>query len=285
MSTLHDFWRPLGDSGLIVSPLGLGTVKLGRDQGVKYPNGFTIPDDRAAAALLAQARELGINLLDTAPAYGVSEQRLGPLLRGQRHEWLICSKVGEEFEDGASRFDFSAAHTRLSVQRSLQRLETDYLDLVLVHSDGNDLTVLEETGVYAELQRLKQEGLIRAFGFSGKTVAGGLQALEQGDCAMVTYNLAEQSEKPVLDYAARHGKGILIKKALASGHACRPAQQVGQATPKDACLHGEDPVRASFELIFAHPAVSSVIVGTITPAHLAHNVATAAALLQARQFA
>ena len=273
MSTLHDFWRPLGSTGLRVSPLGLGTVKLGRDQGVKYPSGFVIPDDRAAAALLAQARELGINLLDTAPAYGVSEQRLGPLLRGQRHDWVICSKVGEEFEDGASRFDFSAAHTRFSVQRSLQRLETDYLDLVLVHSDGNDLAVLEHTGVYAELQRLKEQGLIRAFGFSGKTVAGGLAALERGDCAMVTYNLAEQGEKPVLDYAAAHGKGILIKKALASGHATR----------SESGLTGEDPVRASFELIFAHPAVSSAIVGTITPAHLAHNVATAAALLGARQ--
>lgn len=268
MSTLHGLWRPLGSTGLVVSPLGLGTVKLGRDQGVKYPNGFTIPDDRAAGELLAQARALGINLLDTAPAYGVSEQRLGPLLRGQRQDWVICSKVGEEFDDGASHFDFSGAHTRFSVERSLKRLETDYLDLVLVHSDGNDLLVLEQTEVYATLAQLKQEGLIRAFGFSGKTVAGGRKALQDGDCAMVTYNLAEQCERPVLDYAAAHGKGILIKKALASGHAC---------------LAGEDPVRASFELIFAHPAVSSAIVGTITPAHLAHNVATAAALLQAGQ--
>ena len=283
MSSLHDFWRPLGSSGLSVSPLGLGTVKLGRDQGVKYPNGFTIPDDRTAAALLSQARALGINLLDTAPAYGVSEQRLGPLLRGQRQDWVICSKVGEEFDHGASHFDFSAAHTRFSVERSLRRLETDYLDLVLVHSDGNDLAVLEQTEVYATLAQLKQEGLIRAFGFSGKTIAGGLRALEDGDCAMVTYNLNEQGEKPVLDYAASHGKGILIKKALASGHACRPAQQVGQATSQEACLTGMDPVRASLELIFAHPAVSSAIVGTINPAHLAHNVAIVADLLEARQ--
>lgn len=282
--TLHDLHRPLGATGLRVSPLGLGTVKLGRDQGVKYPSGFTIPDDRAAAALLVQARELGINLLDTAPAYGTSEQRLGPLLRGQRQDWVICSKVGEEFENGASWFDFSAAHTRLSVERSLRRLETDYLDLVLVHSDGNDLAVLEQTEVYATLAELKREGLIRAFGFSGKTVAGGLKALESGDCAMVTYNLSEQAERPVLDYAGAHGKGILIKKALASGHACRPAPQGGQASPR-AARPDEDPVRASFELIFAHPAVSSVIVGTITPAHLAHNVATAAQVIGARQSA
>ena len=266
MKTLHELHRPLGSTGLRVSPLGLGTVKLGRDQGVKYPNGFTIPDDREAQMLLTLARDLGINLIDTAPAYGTSEERLGPLLRGQRHEWVIVSKVGEEFEGGQSRHDFSAEHTRLSVERSLKRLETDFIDLVLVHSDGNDLAVLNDSGVYQALAELKQQGKIRGYGFSGKTVEGGLLALREGDCAMVTYNLNEQSEKPVLDYAASHGKAILVKKALASGHVC--------LSP------GVDPVQASFELLFAHPGVASAIVGTISPLHLAHNVATAAAVIR-----
>jgi aryl-alcohol dehydrogenase-like predicted oxidoreductase len=265
MHSLHNLHRPLGSTGLLVSPIGLGTVKLGRDQGVKYPNGFTIPDDAAARNLLAQARDLGINLIDTAPAYGTSETRLGPLLRGQREDWVIVSKVGEEFENGQSSFDFSPAHTRFSVERSLKRLETDFIDLVLVHSDGNDVAILRDSGVYETLIDLKREGKIRGFGLSGKTVEGGLFALDQGDCAMVTYNLNEQAEVPVLDYAEAHGKGILIKKALASGHAC---------------LAGEDPVRASFELIFSHPATASAIIGTINPQHLAHNVATAAAVLQ-----
>ncbi|KAF1054170.1 MAG: Aldo-keto reductase IolS [Stenotrophomonas maltophilia] len=266
MNGLHDLYRPLGSTGLNVSPLGLGTVKLGRDQGVKYPNGFRIPDDREAADLLAIARELGINLIDTAPAYGRSEERLGPLLRGQRDAWVIVSKTGEEFEAGQSRFDFSAAHTRRSVERSLQRLETDYIDLVLVHSDGNDVAVLEHTEVYNALEELKREGLIRGFGFSGKSVEGGRLALVRGDCAMVTYNLAEQAERPVLDFAQARGRGVLIKKALASGHAC--------------LAPGVDPVRASFELVFAHPAVSGAIVGTIDPLHLRHNVAVVEAILR-----
>ena len=87
--------RPLGRTGLQVSALGLGTVKLGRNQDVKYPRAFELPDDRSAAALLDRARGLGINLLDTAPAYGSSEERLGGLLAGQREHWIICSKVGE----------------------------------------------------------------------------------------------------------------------------------------------------------------------------------------------
>lgn len=268
IDTLHDLHRPLGDTGLRVSPLGLGTVKLGRDQGVKYPTGFAIPDDFAARQLLRQAQELGINLIDTAPAYGVSEERLGPLLQDQRDAWVIVSKVGEEFEAGQSRFDFTPGHARRSVERSLARLRTDRIDLLLVHSDGRDREILEDSGLYEALADLKRAGKIRAFGLSGKTVDGGLLALQRGDCAMVTYNLAEQGEKPVLDYAARHGKAILIKKALASGHACLGA--------------GIDPVRASFELVLGHPGVSSAIVGTIDPLHLAHNVACAAAVLRGR---
>ncbi|SFM12039.1 aldo/keto reductase [Halopseudomonas yangmingensis] len=264
MQTLQPHWRALGSTGLQVSPLGLGTVKLGRNQGVKYPNGFELPDDRSASALLAQARELGINLLDTAPAYGSSEERLGQLLAGQRQHWVLCSKVGEEFDGQHSHFDFSAAHTRRSVERSLQRLRTDYLDLVLVHSSGDDLVVLDQE-VCTTLQHLREEGLIRAWGFSGKTVEGGIRALQQADCAMVTYNLQQRDELPVLDFALSQGKGILIKKAFASGH-----------------LPGSDPATAvvdSLRLVLGHPAVASAIVGTINPRHLQDNVTAALQVL------
>lgn len=250
--------RPLGDTGIQVSALGLGTVKLGRDQGVKYPQGFSIPDDTSARELLAQARSLGINLIDTAPAYGTSEQRLGQLLQGQRNDWVICSKVGEEFERGQSRFDFSPEHTRYSVERSLRRLNTDMIDLVLVHSDGNDKRIIEELGTLQALRELQQRGLIRAFGMSTKTVEGGLAAARCADVVMLTYNLAQQEEKPVLDACAELGKAALIKKALASGH-------LAQDYP--------DPVQASMDLVFGHPGTSAAIVGTITPAHLAANTA------------
>lgn len=98
------------------------------------------------------------------------------------------------------------------MERSLQRLQTDRIDLVLVHSDGRDVDILRNSGVYETLAELKREGKILGYGLSGKTVEGGLLALDQGDCAMVTYNLNEQAERPVLDYAASHTKGILIKK-------------------------------------------------------------------------
>lgn len=251
--------RPLGSTGIDVSAIGLGTVKLGRDQGVKYPNGFTIPDDRQALELLAQARDLGINLIDTAPAYGVSEERLGTLLAGNQRDWVICSKVGEEFSDGQSHFDFTPEHTRFSIERSLSRLGVDAIDIVLVHSDGNDMHIIETLGTLQALAELKQRGLIRAFGMSTKTVEGGLAAAAQSDAVMVTYNLAQQEEAEVLDACAAQGKAGLIKKALASGH----------------LADIDNPVQASMDLILGHAGSTAAIVGTITPAHLQANVAAA----------
>ncbi len=251
--------RSLGSTGPRVGPLGLGTVKFGRNQGTKYPRPFDLPSDRDALALLELAWDLGINLLDTAPAYGASEERLGRLLRQCRRDWVIVTKVGEEFQDGLSRFDFSAAATRASVERSLRRLGVEALDAVLIHSSGDDLHILEREAVLPALLDLKQAGLIRAVGMSGKTVGGGLRAVECCDVVMVAYNLFERGELPVIRAARAAGKGVLVKKGLRSGHLDRTA--------------GVDPVRASMELILAEPGVSSLVVGTLSPEHLRANVA------------
>lgn len=257
--------RRFGSTDLLVSPLGLGTVKLGRNTGVKYPQPFSIPDDRAAAELIALAKSLGINLIDTAPAYGNSEQRLGSLLKGQRQDWVICSKVGEEFDarSGDSHFDFSARHTRQSIERSLDRLNTDYLDIVLVHSNGHDEHILQHEEALGTLQACKQEGLIRAIGMSTKTVSGGLLAAELSDAVMATYNPAYEDEAPVLDYCARHGKAAILKKAFGSGH----------------LVNARDPALAAMQFALKHPGVTSAIVGTINPAHLRENVAACARAL------
>ncbi|MCU7808441.1 MAG: aldo/keto reductase [Candidatus Thiodiazotropha sp. (ex Semelilucina semeliformis)] len=247
--------RLLGKTGIEVSPLGLGSVKFGRNEQVKYPAGFEIPDDAAVGRLLSMARDLGINLIDTAPAYGTSEERLGRLLPGNRQDWVIVTKVGEIFEQGQSRFDFSDPHTRLSVEQSLRRLRTDYLDVVLIHSHGDDMQILEHEPVLETLRDLQRKGLVRAIGMSSKTVEGGLRVAETCDLVMATCNLDYNDELPVLQAAEREGKGVLVKKGLMSGH-----------------VRGEEGVRRSMEFIFSQPGVSSMIVGTINPDHLASNV-------------
>ncbi len=255
-----NWFRELGGTGLTVSALGLGTVKLGRNRGLKYPAGFALPDERSAAALLDCARDLGINLLDTAPAYGSSEARLGRLLAGRRADWILCTKVGEEFDGEASRFDFSPAHTRASVRRSLRRLRTDYLDIVLVHSDGRDLAIIEREGTLETLAELRREGLIRAFGMSTKSAEGGLAAAGACDVVMLTYNLERREELPVLEACRRLGRGALVKKPLASGRL--PADR-------------DDALQAAMDLVLGHPGTGAAVVGTIDPAHLALDVAAA----------
>jgi aryl-alcohol dehydrogenase-like predicted oxidoreductase len=198
--------RLLGSTGIPVSPLGLGTVKFGRNQGVKYPEAFELPSDQTILNLIHHAKDLGINLLDTAPAYGNSEERLGKLLSGQRQDWVIVTKAGEEFIDGQSHFDFSKKHLRYSIERSLVRLQTDYLDVVLIHSNGHDQTLIEQEQVFSTLQRAKQQGLIRAYGMSSKTVAGGLLTVDHSDVAMVTYNPCTTNDKVVIQRAYEQQK-------------------------------------------------------------------------------
>lgn len=238
--------------------IGLGTVKFGRNQEVKYPTSFSLPTDAEIKNLLSLAFDLGINLLDTAPAYGVSEERLGKLLAFMRHRFVISTKVGEEFNNGISTFDFSKDAIRQSIHRSLERLCTDYLDIVFIHSDGNDERIIEQEEVFLTLNTLKNEGKIRAYGMSTKTVRGGLLTIDHADVAMVAFNPTYTDEREVLAYASQHQKGIFIKKALVSGHL--------------QTLQTSDPITRAMQFIFSEPGVTSVIVGTIHPLHLQENV-------------
>jgi aryl-alcohol dehydrogenase-like predicted oxidoreductase len=259
--------RALGSTGLNVSVLGLGTVKIGRNQQVKYPRAFDLPDDATVRDLFAQAYELGINFIDTAPAYGNSEQRLGQLL--PRHQgWVVMTKVGEIFEHGESRFDFSAAYTRASVENSLKRLKRDVIDVVLVHSDGDDMRIIKHEGALEALDKLKQQGLIKSFGMSTKTVPGGLWIVEHCDVVMATCNLSYNDEAEVIALAHKLNKGVVVKKGLQSGHADTAS--------------GGGGVEQSIAHVLGQAGVSSMIVGTINKKHLADNVAITQRVLQAK---
>ena len=250
-------YRELGSTGVRISLLGLGTVKFGRNEGLPYPVPSSLPSTRDLVRLLAHAHDLGVNLLDTAPAYGSSEERLGELLARHRDLWVISTKVGESFERGASTFDFSPEHARASVMRSLERLRTDRLDVVLVHSDGDDLAIIERYGTLEALAQLKREGFIRAFGLSHKTVAGGVAATTRCDVVMVTLSVATRAELDVVAAARARRCGVLVKKPLDSGHAAT------------------DPGRLASALQFlkAVDGVSSIVVGTTDPVHLRANAA------------
>ncbi|MEM9254531.1 MAG: aldo/keto reductase, partial [Pseudomonadota bacterium] len=193
-----------------------------------------------------------------------SERRLGQLLKGQRNRWVICTKVGEAFAGGKSRYDFSPRVIRTSIEASLSRLSTEVLDIVLIHSNGDDIRIIEQLGTLEALARLQQEGLVRAIGMSTKTVAGGIAAAGCCDVVMATYNPEQQQEEPVLRACRDASTGVLLKKVLNSGH-------LPLTAPED--------LRAALRLPLRHPGVSSVIIGTLSENHLRDNVSTARSIL------
>ncbi len=252
--------RPLGRTGIDVSVLGLGTVKLGRNRGVRYPSHFDLPDDDAVRNLLHAAMDVGINLIDTAPAYGTSEERLGALLH-RRDDWIIVTKAGESFDGASSTFDFRPEAIHASVDRSLARLRTDVIDVLLIHSDGSDVEIIERDGVLDVMDELKAAGKIRATGMSTKTVGGARLAIPRVDVLMLALNRADDSQLPAIRESLHHGVGVLIKKALESGHAAE--------------VPSTDPVRDALNYVYDAARVTSIVVGTLNADHLRANAAIA----------
>lgn len=258
-------FRPLGRTGASVSAVGLGTVKFGRNTAVKYPTPYDLPSDESVAELLRVARDMGVRLVDTAPAYGSSEERLGEFLPriAPRSFWFLSSKVGEEFDGMTSRFDFSREHAFYSIDRSLTRLRTEYLDLLLLHLSDEDVRDLHLAADAGWLDEVRESGRVRLLGASIKTVESAMLAMNLGlQVLMITFNRADQRMLPVIRLAAARGVGVLIKKGLAGGH------------DTHATLNGAGP-ESAVRFVLAEHAVSSLVVGTINPGHLRRLVAAA----------
>lgn len=244
--------RPLGRTGLSLSPIGYGAFKIGRNQNIKYPAPYDLPSDGEVSRLLNGLLDLGINYIDTAPAYGLSEQRIGQALSHRRDEFVLSTKVGETFENGRSTYDFSADAVRRSVERSLLRMNTRQVEIVFIHSNGDDIRIMSETDVVPALMSLKQRGVTKLIGLSGKTVAGAAAALQWADVIMVEYHLDDRSHEAVMAAAAERGAGVVVKKALRSG-TLEPA--------------------AALRFVLSNPAVGSAVVGGLNLDHIEANIA------------
>lgn len=234
--------------------MGFGAFKIGRNQGVKYPTPYDLPEMSEVAQLLNSVLDLGCTLIDTAPAYGLSESRIGQTISHRRAEFVLSTKVGETFEDGTSRYDFSAQGIKASLDRSMKNLRTDVLDIVFIHSDGRDLFILEETETPSILQDYRAQGKIRAIGLSGKTVPGAKKALEWADILMVEYHLNDHSHHDLMTEAAANDVAIFVKKGLASGKL---------------------PADESIQFVLSHPAATSLIIGGLNFDHFRQNWQTA----------
>jgi aryl-alcohol dehydrogenase-like predicted oxidoreductase len=293
-------YRKLGNTGLIVSEVALGTMQFGG----KMNMGNLGQEETARMVKLALGR--GINFIDTADVYslGESETPLGNALKGIREEIVLATKVrlpmGENFNhSGATRVNIMR-----EVESSLRRLQTDYIDLYQVHGwDSN--TPLEET--LRTLNDLVRQGKVRYIGLSNlmswqAATAVMLQerlGLEKYVTAQMYYSLVGRDiESEFQSFAEYHNMGILVWSALAGGFLAgkysrsNPAPagtrfaEAGQFVPFDkekgyrvvdalkevAGRHDATPARVALAWVLGRPGVSSVIVAARKPEHLEDNI-------------
>ncbi|MGC9349877.1 MAG: aldo/keto reductase [Anaerolineae bacterium] len=287
---------PLGSSGTLVTPLGLGGAWLGRTP--------ECIDEELAIATVLRALDLGINLIDTSAGYlggSRSERIIGEALErwyelgGRRGDVVISTKTGTR--DRQNR-DFSASGTRQSVEESLELLRTDYLDVVLVHDPRELDPVLAPDGAWAELKRMKAEGLIRMIGLGVRTHEFHRRLIETGECDVVLthsdFHLLDQSAgKDVLDPAAARGVGVFLGSPLGQGLLSgRDPREVLKERPRLAAhspdfearvekayelwtwckAWGVDLLALNLQFCVRDPRVDVTLVGAATPGQIERDV-------------
>ena len=212
-------YRTLGRTGLNVSEIGLGTWAFNSSVYGKV-------DKEDALITIETAKDQGINFFDTAPLYGdknndgIAESILGEGLINCRGEMIISSKFGRKPTEG-DRADFSAKSVRLSVEQSLKRLKTDYLDILFFHSPFHNKEIDDD--IWEELLRLKEVGSIRFVGHSismlDETEAMAREWAEEQkiDVIQVVYSLLFRQSTKLIDDLGDKNIGIVAREALANG--------------------------------------------------------------------
>jgi len=275
-------YREFGATGLTVSEIGLGAWQLGN---AKDWNG---PDERESLAIIGAALDGGVTFFDTAPNYagGRSGELLGRGLRGHRDEVVVCTKFGHTPEGP----DFAPESLRGSVERSLRQLQTDVIDILLIHSPPREMYDGRLVPHYGLLEDLKQEGLIRAYGASLDWPDEIDTVLESTNSKALEVYLSVFHQEPweAIERAGSAGVGSVVKVALESGwlagkyHATSVFSDVrARWTPQDlqrrAALtarflelvpEGWTPVRTALGFVLANSGVSTVIPGTKSIAQL-----------------
>ena len=207
-------YRTLGKSNLQVSALCLGTMMFGDQTG---------PDE--AAAIVADARAQGVNYLDPADVYtkGASETLLGSLLKGQRHDWVLATKLGNKMSDRVNESHYSRSWMLRELDSSLQRLQTDHVDILYLHRDFNGMDLEEPLRAIDAMLRV---GKIRYWGvsnFRGWRIAeimriAGQLGMPGPTVCQPYYNLLNRMpEVEILPACEHYGIGVTPYSPVARG--------------------------------------------------------------------
>lgn len=293
-------YRKMGNTGLIVSEVALGTMQFGSKMNVGNLG------QEETNQMVKVALDHGINFIDTADVYslGESEMLLGNALKGVRDEIVLATKFRLPMSDNFNRSGATRVNIMHEIEASLKRLQTDYIDLYQVHGwDSN--TPLEET--LRTLDDLVRQGKVRYIGFSNlmswqAATAVMLQermGLEKYVTAQMYYSLVGRGlEHEFQSFAEYYNIGILVWSALAGGFLSGKYSRTNPApagsrfadsgvfVPFDremgyrvidvlaqiAERHGASPARVALAWTLARPAISSVIIAARTIEHLEDNI-------------
>jgi aryl-alcohol dehydrogenase-like predicted oxidoreductase len=308
-------YRQLGNSGLRVSALSLGTMTFG---GTSWAKAVGSTDVEGAKRQIEMSIDAGVNLIDTANVYsnGLSEEILGKALAGRRDEVLLATKVRMAMGDGPNDAGLSRFHILESAEASLRRLGTDHIDLYQVHEwDGH--TPLEET--LSALDSLVQSGKVRYIGASNYAGWHLMKALGISDrrgyerfvSQQIYYSLqARDAESELVPVSIDQGLGILVWSPLAGGllsgkyrrdadtpEGTRRFQGWDEPPVHDedrlydtidvlveiADGHGVSAAQVALAWTLGRPAITSVIIGARTDEQLADNLKSADLVLSAEE--
>ncbi len=273
--------RKLGKTGLDVSIVGFGASPLG--------NVFGDVSESEVLRSVGSALDAGVNFFDTAPYYGhtLSESRLGEALRGRRHEAVLATKCGRY---GAEDFDFSAARVRSSVDESLRRLQTDYIDVLHAHDIefGDRSQIVTET--LPALDEVRRTGKARFIGITGLS----LRMLQEVAAdfpvdVVLSYCRYDLLNRDLVDglapFCRERGIGLISASPLHMGllaeadppawHPAPDAVKVAAREVVAVCrARGADPATVALQFALSNEDVASTLVGIASTEQLMSNVRT-----------
>ena len=273
--------RRLGKTGLDVSALGFGGAEVG----------YLETDRKEVSDLLNTLLDDGVNLIDTAAGYDDSEDLIGEAIGHRRDEYVLVSKCGRAL-DGIDGDAWSATVVEQTVERALRRLQTDRLDVMLLHSC--DLETLKRGEALGALATARDAGKVRFFGYSGDNEAVAYAAgLDEVAVIETSISICDQVNiDGVLPIVRRNDVGVLVKRPIANAAWRKASEQRGMyanyartyserlakmaITPGDLGFPGDAAVawpEIALRFTLSQAGVTSAIVGTTNASHVERNVA------------
>jgi aryl-alcohol dehydrogenase-like predicted oxidoreductase len=291
--------RPLGKSGIHVTEIGLGLWAAGGGE-------WGPSDDAEISNAIDAALDLGVTFFDTADVYGNghSEEVLGRAMQGRRDRFVVATKIGWRGFDGKERRTAYGSVRELiaGVESSLERLQTDYVDVIQSHISFRDPTM----EVFLEgFQQLQRDGKVRAYGVSSSDLEYIQAFNHDGRSAtlQIDYSILNRTpEADILGYCQKNGIGVIVRGALAMGILADKLDESSsfpegdfrrkwQSEPEQQAVYRQDLAKvrelralvqekrtlaqAALQFTLAHPAVSSVIPGARNVRQVQSNVGAA----------